>query len=197
MTITIDDLFPEVTKAAKTATRSWTGALDAEDVEQDMWVKILESTNTLPSLLSYEANRRGKVLRAIARQCAQADVASRDDFSASATYSTDDVRRILEKGGADEGNPGSPSHIEWLDTQAGLRAIKPWYAEVVFSRYVVGDWNMKSNTNRYVLLEARDALTRAMNNIHKAAAENHDGPGSRKVLSNAVTQSAARREENR
>ncbi|MGV9364487.1 hypothetical protein [Amycolatopsis sp. NPDC003731] len=192
MTVEIEDfLLPEVTRAAKSATRSWTGALDAEDIEQDMWVKILESPRTLPALLSYEAEQRGKVLRAIARQCAGAEMADREHFSANVTYSTDDVRRILENGGADQ-VPGSPSHVEWLDTQAGLGGISPWYAEVIFCYYVAGDYVEPPGDNGKTLTRARDALAVAMNAARKAANAVHDGPGSRRVVSNSAAQSLTR-----
>lgn len=191
--MTIEDIYAEVTKAAKSAARSWTGALDPEDVEQDMWVRIFGSPNTLPSLLSYEADRRGRVLRAIARQCAQAEVADREVFSANVTYSTDDIIRILNNGGACD-IPGSTTHVEWMDVQAGLGVINPRYAGVLHSYYVVGDFKLSSNTEKSQLRRAREALTVAMNGVHKAAKAAHDGPGSRKAFSNATAQSLIRRE---
>jgi hypothetical protein len=142
---TTDDLYPEVEKAARAATRSWTGALDAGDIVQDMWVKIYEARNTLPTLLSYEHGQRGKVLRAIARQCAGAEMADRELFSSNVTYSTDDVRRILDKGGAGD-VPGTPSHVEWIDVHAGSelltrgtrRSSSPTTSSVTTSRPVTG-----------------------------------------------------------
>lgn len=190
--LTIDDLYPEVEKAAQSATRSWTGALDAGDIVQDVWLKIFESPKTLPALLSYETAQRGKVLRAIARQCAGSEMADRETFSANVTYSTDDVRRILTKGGAGD-LPGTPSHVEWMDVQAGLVVIDPWFAEVIFSNYVVGDYDASSGEARKELTRARDALTIAMNTNHKAAKAEHDGLGSRRVVSNA--QALERRED--
>lgn len=190
---TIDDLYPEVEKAARSATRSWTGALDAEDIVQDMWVKIYEAPKTLPALLSYESDQRGKVLRAIARQCAGAEMATRENFSANVTYSTDDVRRILENGAAGD-NPGTAAHVEWLDVQAGMGAVSPWHAEVIFSNYVAGDFDSSNGDARKELTRARDSLTAAMNANHKAAKVEHDGPGSRQAMSNASARSLSKRE---
>lgn len=180
--LTIDDLYPEVEKAAQSATRSWTGALDAGDIVQDVWLKIFESPKTLPALLSYETTQRGKVLRAIARQCAGSEMADRETFSSNVTYSTDDVRRILTKGGAGD-LPGTPSHVEWMDVHSGLAVIDPWFAEVIFSKYVSGDYEPRDNGQ--TLTRARDALTAAMNTNHKAAKADYDGLGSRRVMSNA------------
>lgn len=191
--ITTDDLYPEVEKASRSATRSWTGALDAGDIVQDMWVKILEARNTLPALLSYEADQRGKVLRAIARQCAGAEMATRETFSGNANYSTDDVRRILDKGGAGD-KPGTPTHVEWIDVQAGLGAISPWHAEVIFANYVIGDFDGSTGSARMGLTRAVDALAVAMNASNKAAKAAHEGPGSRRVVSNAAAQSLSKRE---
>lgn len=190
---TIDDLYPEVEKAARSSTRSWTGALDPEDVVQDMWVKIYESPKTLPALLSYESDQRGKVLRAIARQCAGAEMADREVFTANIHYSTGDVKRILERGGAGE-NPGTATHVEWLDVQAGLTAISPWYAEVIFSHYVAGDYVEPPGDKGATLTRARDALAAAMNSAHRSANVAHDGPGSRRVMSNAAARVLSQRE---
>lgn len=189
--MTIDDLYPEVEKASRSATRSWTGALDTDDITNDMWVKILDAPKTLPALLSYEADQRGKVLRAIARQCAGAEMADRETFSANVTYSTDDVRRILENGGAGE-IPGSTAHVEWIDARVGLGAISGWNAEILHSHYVVGDFDVSTSTTRSQLERARDALTVAMNTAHKAAKAAHDGPGSRRAVSNSAAQSLTR-----
>jgi hypothetical protein len=204
MTITLDDLVTEVARAARSAATSWTGAVDVEDVEQDMWVKLYATPKTLTSLFDFERDQRGKVLRAIARQCAGAEMASREHFSGNAAYSTDDVRRILDAGGArpewggDE--PGSVSHTEWLDTQAGLEALGaqysregkggPWYAEVLFAHYVADDYEPEDNGQ--TLSRARDALTAAMNAAHKSAKAAHDGPGSRRAVSNSAAQSLTR-----
>ncbi|MGW3992190.1 hypothetical protein ACWEF6_01760 [Amycolatopsis sp. NPDC004772] len=190
---TIDDLIPEVEKAARSATRSWTGALDAEDIVNDVWVKIYEAPKTLPALLSYEADQRGKVLRAIARQCAGSEMSDRELFSANVSYSTDDVRRILAKGGAGD-TPGTTTHIEWVDVQAALTAISPWYAEVIFAHYVAGDYVEPPGDKGTTLTRARDALAAAMNAGRKAAQANHEGPGSRRAMSNASARSLTKRE---
>lgn len=191
--ITIDDLYPEVEKAARSATRSWTGVLDAADIEQDTWVKILAAPKTLPALLSYEADQRGKVLRAIARQCAGAEMADRETFTSNVTYSTDDVRRILDKGGAGD-KPGTSTHVEWIDMQAGLTAISPWHAEVIHAHYVAGDYVEPPGDKGATLTRARDSLTAAMNVNHKAAKADYEGPGARQAMSNASARSLSKRE---
>jgi DNA-directed RNA polymerase specialized sigma24 family protein len=191
LSITTEDLIPEVARAARSATRSWTGALDAEDIANAAWVKILASSNTLPALLSYEPDQRGKVLRAIARQCAGAEMADREAFSGNVTYSTDDVRRILENGGAGD-TPGSTAHVEWVDAQTALGQISPWHAEVLHAYYVRDDYDSSTNTAKSHLLRARDALTVAMNSAHKAAKAAHDGPGARRAVSNSAAQSLTR-----
>lgn len=200
MTMMIDDLTPEVERAARSAGRSWTGALDVEDIAGDMWVKILESPKTLPSLLSYESDQRARVLLAIGRQCAQSELTDREVFSANVQYSTDDVRRILDNGGAHPEwagiEPGSVSHTEWMDVQAGLTALGnryspdgrggPWYAEVLFAHYVAGDYVEAPGDKGATLTRARDALTVEMNRARRETEAAHEGPGSRKAISNAT-----------
>ena len=78
--ITVDDLVPEVERAARATASSWGGAADPQDIEQDIWVEVCRNTNTLPSLLTYESARRGKILRAIARQVSQRDIAAYEAF---------------------------------------------------------------------------------------------------------------------
>jgi hypothetical protein len=183
----------EVDKAALVVSRSWTGVLDFEDIRNGTWVKILESPKTLESLESYEEGQRGRVLRAIARQCVGAELADQEVFSAQVYYSTDDVRRILSNGGAMD-IPGSPSHVEWIDAQEAMKAISPRHAEVLFSRYVAEDYDASAGVSRMNLTRARDALAVAMNRLRREAEMAHEGPGSRRVLSNSATHSLSKRE---
>jgi hypothetical protein len=179
--LNIDALAPEVDRAARVTASSWGGAIDPDDVVQDMWVKILRSKNTEPALLSYESPQRGKVLRTIARQVAQQESASYEAFSGNSYYSTDDVTRILS-GRRSDGIPGSTSHVEEIDLRAGLEALAdayPWYAELIHSRYVASDLDLSTGSARKELTRARDELARLMNRAHNRASADYDGPGSR------------------
>lgn len=200
LTITTEDLVPEVEKAARDGVRSWGAVHDADDLAQGIWSELLGSPASLTKILESEKPDRYRVLRFIAGRVAQKENNAYEQFSGNHYYSTDDVRRILNRGGAEDEQPGTVAHSEWIDAQIGLHSLAAagdsgaWYAEVLFSRYVVKDYDASTGDARKELTRARDALCSHMNRRRKESEAEHDGPGSRKLVSITAAQALIRRE---
>ncbi|MFB9926297.1 hypothetical protein ACFORO_42635 [Amycolatopsis halotolerans] len=190
-------LVDEVKRAARSAARSWDGVVGADDVEQEIWVHLLEKDRTA-TVSAMDADDRRKVLGRIADQVARQERADYEAFRGNFHYSTDEVRAILENAGnvldpdsragswfvasggkenvADaEDTPGSETHAERMDLVTGLarlREANPRYAEILVRHYVHGE----EAAYRVELTRARDALTREMNTARREATADHDGP---------------------
>lgn len=191
-----DDLHAEVLSAARITARRWQGVIDADDAEQEIWVRLLES-DYIDRLSDMDKPARGYVLRRIGHQVAGRYRDDYEVFSGQVFYSTDEVRALLAKGlldrPPDELDTASDTMSEWLDLHEAteqLRDQHPSHADIIAARYVVGDYEPGPAGGKPLTL-AVDALTREMNRIHRRRwAPHEDGPGSRRAVSNAAARGA-------
>lgn len=138
----MNTLTNEVRQAAKTVARGWDGVVEADDVEQEIWVYLLEKRQVY-AIQKLEEQHRRNLLRRIGTQISQQHRADYEAFTGNFLYSTDDVRAILEKasggtenrvagvfvcrpGDGHEGiaddmdTPGSEVHAEQMDLEQAL-----------------------------------------------------------------------------
>lgn len=191
------DAESEIRSAGRITARRWDGVIEADDVEQEIWVRLLEA-DYLDRLAAMEKPARGAVLRRIGQQIA---VQERDDyevFSGQVYYGTDEVRDLLGRGllarRRDDLDPSSETLTEWLDLHGAtdtLRQANPAHACLLGSRYLLGE----DVPDRKELTRAIDGLTREMNRSRRRWAESHgDGPGSRRAVPNGTAQAITARE---
>lgn len=88
----------EVAKAARAVSFEWPGVIDAEDLQQEIWVKLLESAEYVNQLNAMDGTQRYAALKLIGNQVASSYRADYALFSGNIHYGTAEVRSLLESG---------------------------------------------------------------------------------------------------
>ena len=197
----------DVTRAAKASARKWSGVIDPEDMEQEMWLRIAESTDYSEKLAEMDDAARTSVLNKMGSQIASGYRNDYEKFSGNYIYSTDEVRELLESGALGNLNGGeltiAVDHDESVDNQEvaqrvvsrketvteridlelGLKALakrnSSYYAAIV-NMHIYGIRPV-DDTARRTLNRAIDALTEEMNWSFKRRFDEYEGPGKRVV----------------
>ncbi|WP_439377871.1 hypothetical protein [Amycolatopsis lexingtonensis] len=187
----LEEILPDIKRAAARVGREWSSITTAEDIEQEMLLHLLEKDTAL-RLAEFDHAARSVTLYRIGTQIASQERIDFDHFMGNFLYSTRDVRQILERGALHEER--EKTHTERLDLDEGiaqLRERNPRYAELIGKRYLLGE----VVPEKMALSRAVDALTEAMNNVNSSRARSYtDGPGSRQVVSNAEAANITRRQ---
>lgn len=184
-----DETYNQLAKAVHYAARAtqdeWPGVVEADDVEQDIWVRLLESPGSAERLADMNDRDRKVSLNKIGRQLAIEERSSYEWFSAQVHYSTDDVREMLEAGAlVNEGFNGSDERMDFEAAITEVRESNPQYIESLWEHYEMGTYDTDTGGARRRLGTAVRKLTNHMNGSQKTRNENYIGPGSRKAISN-------------
>lgn len=181
------ELSEELHALSKQVSRNWPGVLDSEDIEQDVWIWILETWNGPQLLHGADEETRGKLIYWMANKTAKRHRNEHDLFSGNYYYSTDDVRAILNRDPSPEDDamfehweqmagepvalpstsPGAETLTEQMDLDEGLELLekkKPQIAAIIWATFY---HNSPIHKHRIELTRAIDALTYAMNNVHR------------------------------
>lgn len=180
------DLPDEVRRAGHTTARKWPGVIDADDAEQEIWLRLLEK-NYIERVSEMEPAARAHVLGRIGSQAASGYRDDYEVFSGNLSYGTDEVRALLRSGllarQRVELDPSSETLTEFLDLHEGAQALRdraPQYAETLGKVFLLREEPKHSmETTRAV-----DALTVEMNRVSRRRLVEHDGPGGRQAMSN-------------
>lgn len=196
----------DVRAAAESTARQWSDIIDADDAEQEIWLRILESSEGyLEQVTGLEKRPRLALLKKIGHQIGMGYRNSYEVFSGNYFYGTKDVRDLLKTGilrdVVSETIPlwELPISIieqiertdretlsERIDLFDGLRALhnrNERYALIILGEYRLGCPVHKHNKD---LTRAIDSLTRFMNSSRRRRiADYEEGPGTRRVVSNA------------
>jgi DNA-directed RNA polymerase specialized sigma24 family protein len=184
-TETHDALKKAVKNAARSTADEWPGIVEADDIEQEIWLRLLESPNSAEKLVSMNDRDRRVSLNKIGRQLAIEERSSYELFSAQVHYSTDDVREILEAGGlVGEGFTSQDERMDFEIAVHELRETTPHFVECLWEHYEMGELDMKSSTNRGRVMRAVNRLTDFINSTTRIRNENYEGPGARTAISN-------------
>lgn len=182
----------EITSAARKVARDWPGVVDADDIEQDLWVRLLETESAIAAVLDLEPQARSRFLHRSGHVIAAQYRNEYDIFSGNFYYSTEDVRGILQKDPAQDEDqapmwellndweltpkhppaapdetPGSETLTEQMDLAEGMELLEEknaWLASLIRGQFFEG---VPRHTHRRYLTRAVDALTQCMNNIHR------------------------------
>lgn len=195
----------DVKTAARTTAREWADVIDADDAEQEIWERLLDSSkNYVDQVAELTKWERIALLTKIGHQVGMEYRDSYELFSGNHRYGTDQVRVLLEAGVlnrvVDEAIPlwELPESIiqkiertdnetlsEMIDLFDGLRALSKRNEK--YARFILAEFRdgQPIHEHRRQLTRAVDALASAMNNSHRRqVAEYEQGPGTRKVISN-------------
>jgi hypothetical protein len=212
------DMKNEVTKAAKTVAFQWPGIVEADDLEQDITLHLLESPGSVEKLLrDFDDRQRLNAIIKIGHKIASEERTDYELFSGNFRYSVNEVKQILEDRVLHNESPELGSNWSVADyTSSGgefadtvntklatetdlrrgmdrLRKVNSGYAEVIDRRYLKDEVFAKEDeASRTRLSRALTALTTQMNRSYKQQfMERPDGPGSRSRMSRSAAQKAS------
>lgn len=192
------NLNDKVRAAAKAVAFRWPGVVEADDLEQEIWIRLLESPSYTTTLQAFTPDGQDRALKGIGHQLASQEREDYARFTGNFHYSTRDVRRMLAdyaSGAGDSINePGTLTHSEQIDLTEGLAELADRYPEkyaVVVAQYFKG---APIHEHKMALQRAVDTLASIVNTNRRNAEADYEGPGSRPVLSNAVAAGRIRRQ---
>lgn len=199
------EVLPDITRAARHVSLEWADVLDAEDIRQEIVVRLLED-NYAETLRDMEDRPRRKTLFKIGVQIAAGERVDYEHFSGQYRYSTDEVRERLERGALDSvgedrlgtiaGDPAVAFSVEDVDVRHAFPSLTENHQDAI--RYWLSkDRGPLTAAERMTVTRAVDALTHELNRAFRRRAEAHDGPGSRKAMSNARARVANKAQEDR
>lgn len=206
MSTNVMSLSKEIHKAAQSVSYQWPGVVQAEDLEQDIYVRLLETPGSVEQLISeFDDKSRLNAIIKIGHQIAAQERTDYEVFSGNFRYSVNEVKRLLEdralhnenpelssnwsvsedfiKGGEFEDAVLNKSSSE-TDLRRGmerLRSDNPNYANVLMRKYF-SDEAITTGADITRVSRALTALTTEMNRSFKQQQREHEGPGSRKPV---------------
>lgn len=187
----VEQVMSDIQSVSKSVAAKWSSTIDADDVAQEIAIILLRDQYA-KRLLEMDRPARKYVLAKIAGRIAAQEATDYEHFSGNFTYSTDEVRSLLARGGLD-----SPGHEllngEYVDTNAGdpisvsaceisvdgidLRAAFAKLTErqqgLLVARYVY-DTTSPDASVRKELSRAVDALTQEMNRAGRKARQEYE-----------------------
>ncbi|SHN24275.1 hypothetical protein [Streptomyces yunnanensis] len=204
-----DKLYLAATKAGGIVAKKFPGSVEADDLTQGVMERFIECENAARKLLdSGDVGGDRTIFKALlimANQVASAEVNRHRQFHGNFSYTTDHVRKLLASGlliKAEDGNmfeaqlnsltTGRKSKKDFvtrvnvddkIDLERGFTQLTRGQREVIVRRYVDGD--TLNNVERRDLTRAVEALTIRMNGSAALNKADHDGPGSRRAITNA------------
>lgn len=182
------DLMPVIKRAAKSVAFQWPGVIEADDVEQGIHLRLLESPGSVSKIYEMEDRAQYRAIVGIGHQIASQERADYDYYKGSYRYSVVEVRKLLNDGALLEPPEGFNEAMVDLELAlAELRDDKPQYWDAILSRYQDGKPTTDDKQYKDALNHGLTALVDEMNTLNRRRfAERDDGPGSRESISNAT-----------
>lgn len=178
---------PVIRRAAKSVAFQWPGVIEADDVEQSIYLRLLESPGSVSKILEMDERPQYRAIVGMGHQIASQERADYDYYKGSYRYSVVEVRKLLNDGALIEPAEGFREAMVDLFLALGvLYEDKPQYSDALYRRYQYGESTTDDKPYKDALNHGLTALVDEMNAINKRRfAERDDGPGTRKVLSNS------------
>lgn len=190
------DLRSTVRRAAKSVAYQWPGVIDKEDVEQSIWLKLLESEGSAEKILAMDDKAQYRAVVGIGHQIASRERTDYDHFSGNFRYSVDEAKQLLKNEVLTEPSDHFDAGVVDLMEALGTLSVKtPQYADAILKRYADGEVP-NTSTESSALSRALTGLTNEMNRASRIRfAQRDGGPGSRKAISNASAQARSTYDE--
>ncbi len=182
--IITDEFREKVDKAARSVSGASAG-FDWEDISQSMWVWFLENPVQYERYL--ELGDPFQYLKKVAKQEVYKANNAWEWYSGQYTYTPGEVRGLLNEYLFDVTIEAIAEHTDLVEGLLMLKTDAPSYFKAVIDKWVHGEEKNGGFTTQSV-----NKLTVLMNQVNQAARYSYEGPGSRKVLTNA--QSAAKKD---
>ncbi|ERB55316.1 hypothetical protein N806_29755 [Rhodococcus sp. P27] len=181
----LEPLMSDIRKAAKFIEYQWPGVMDAEDAEQSIILRLLETPGSIRKITRMDSKPKYRAIVGIGNQLASAERADFDYFKGSYRYNVDEVKRVLKLGVLTDDIEGWDEAVhDLIEALVVLVDKTPQYADAILSRYA-DDVIPTINAEKMLLKHGLTVLTTLMNKSHKRRfSERDEGPGSRPVITN-------------
>ena len=167
-----------VRKAAQQAETRWNKLLDADDIEQELWVFILESRAVQATLAALDDKDKVARLKKKADSICSKEKLDYERFTGNFLYTPADVRRILARLSGDE----RILDDEAIDFGIGFEALEdeyPQYYSAIRDFYFFGR-SVENKSDKNLKYRAVDRLAELMNRKRsKREADRNEGPGTK------------------
>ena len=181
--MTLHDLEPEIRRAAKVVAFQWPGVVDADDVAQEIALRLLESPGSLEKVSEMNDKARYRAIIGIGHQIASQERTDYDYFKGSYNYAVGDLKDLLKMGILVDPPPNF--RTEFIDMEDALHEMKervPQYVEAIRARYEKGVVPT-ANADQQRLKNALASLADSMNKVaRRRFSERDDGVGTRKPV---------------
>ncbi|WP_457602212.1 hypothetical protein [Mycobacterium intracellulare] len=185
--MTTNELAPVIRRAAKSVAFQWPGVVEADDVEQSIHLRLLESGGSVSRILEMDERARYRAIVGIGHQIASQERTDYDHFKGSYTYSVAEIKGLLKMGILTE-TPPPHFKAELIDMEMALASMvekRGQYVDAIHVRYV-DEITPKTKSEEDALRRGLTALADAMNKVARNRHEKRDdGPGTRQVLTRA------------
>lgn len=214
-----DAVARDIRKAARSVAYHWPGVIEACDVEQSIWLRLLESPGTYDFVSGLDAGPRYRTIAKLGHQIASKERTDYDHFTGDFRYSVGEVKALLDSGTLLDLEPliGSTYSAEEFTAKGGspedavlskvssetdlrrsldrLHTTTPQYVDIVYRRYLHGE-SLEDSNDRKRLSRALTALTDGMNRSFKQRhVARPDGPGTRRCVSRSTAYSIVRTQD--
>lgn len=212
-----DQIARDIAKAAKSVAYQWPGVIEAGDVEQSIWLELLQSPNTFQVLRTMDSGPRYRTISKLGHRIASAERTDYEHFSGDFRYSVNEVKNVLDSGvlsnvettlrsswTAEEYTTRSSGFedatLTKISVETDLRRAMddldtgtPQYADVIRRRYLYGENVTATGAMHTRLSRALTRLTDLMNRSYKRRhAARPDGPGTRRCVSRSTAQAISK-----
>lgn len=178
-------LLEEPVKAAsRRASNNWYGLMEPDEIEQELWVEILESPATSGKLADSDPNHITDLLARMADRICIKERDAYEHFTGNYRYSVNEAKVLVEEYFL---RNGEELMIEIVDVEVAygqMTETNPNYAEAVFRKFALGE-PVDSGWERDRLSRGLTKLTDLMNrNFKERERDYRDGPGTKPRIPN-------------
>lgn len=193
----VHDWAPEIQKISKKVEHEWPGIMPADDIEQEVYLHIIDRPGTLRDLCEMDEISRYRTLSKIAHRIVSGEREEYEKFSGNLRYSISEVQSMLEEIGEPESELGSSwktgdytssgedhsdptsdlaiknvevSHSRQLLSEAldDLSKANPRQYDALIDRYVFGIVPDRKDTGKFMMIDrALHSVTTKMNRLFK------------------------------
>jgi hypothetical protein len=163
---TLNDIMPELKKAARTVAYKWPQITTEDDMLQDLSVHFLEREGSLTKLSEMSSTTRLASLIRVGHQIASSHRDDYDVFAGQFTYSVEEVRKLLENRGLDVDSDLYSYNPAVQDLKLAILQLQEKnfdQSSAILNRYVFNLVPDRDSNDRKLLNRAVDSLTKLMN----------------------------------
>jgi hypothetical protein len=183
--LTLNDLVPVIKRASKSVAYQWPGVIDADDVEQGIYIHLLERQTSVEKIYGMDDLAKYRAVVGIGHQIASQERTAYDHFKGSYSYSVGEIKDLLKQGVLED---EAPDHFkaELVDMElafAEMDARVPQYVDAIHARYALHQVPAQGAAAKR-LSDALTSLADAMNKVARNRfSSRDDGLGTRELIS--------------